>query len=119
MEKKQEEIKEPEKLGFFGTIKKYAKIVKTGINKAGTITKKIINNEKIADGIMRWPRIVAFFLMTIMFVVGWFNTAGLLAFAQAISALPADFWTAVYIILGSIGASKLGNDIVKVISSRK
>lgn len=119
MENKQQETKKNEKTGFFGTIKKYINAVKTGINKVGTITKQIINNDKIADGIMRWPRIVAFFLMTIMFVVGWFNTAGLLAFAQAISALPADFWTAVYIILGSIGASKLGNDIVKVISSRK
>lgn len=81
--------------------------------------KPILSNEKAADAIMRWPRIVAFFLMTIMFVVGWFQTSTLLAFATAISALPADFWTVVYIVLGSIGASKLSNDIVKVITSRK
>ncbi len=98
--------------GWFTSIKTKFTTLKDGIS-------NVINNEKTADGVMRWPRPVAFFLITIMFVIGWFHPATLLAFAQAIAALPESFWTVVYIVLGSIGVSKGANDIVKIISSRK
>lgn len=104
---------------MFEKFKGFVQAVKARGAKLASSIGEIVNNEKAADGIMRWPRPVAFFLIVIMFVVGWFNTGGLLAFAQAISALPSDFWTIIYIVLGSIGASKLSNDVIKVITSRK
>lgn len=98
--------------GWFTAIKTKFTTLKDGIS-------NVINNEKTADGVMRWPRPVAFFMIVAMFMVGWFHPATLLAFAQAIAALPESFWTVVYIVLGSIGVSKGANDIVKIISSRK
>lgn len=91
--------------------------LKTYFKRAKEILKQL-SNGKVADGVMRWPRPVAFALMVAMFLYGWSNPAALLAFAQAISALPADFWTVVYIVLGSIGISKGANDIAKIIGSR-
>lgn len=90
----------------------------TGV-KIGNAARKLANNEAAADGIMRWPRPVAFFMLVTMFIVGWFNPTTLMAFAQAIAVLPESFWTVVFIVLGSIGATKLSNDIIKVITSRK
>lgn len=98
--------------GFFSAIKKTF---------SSTVSKVtgLISNEKAADGIMRWPRPVAFFLTVAMFLIGWFHPAALLAFAQAISALPDHFWDVIFIILGSIGVSKGANDIAKILSARK
>lgn len=98
--------------GFFAAIKKHFS------NTVSAVTG-MISNEKAADGIMRWPRPVAFFLTVAMFLIGWFHPATLLAFAQAISALPEHFWDVIFIILGSIGVSKGANDIAKILSARK
>lgn len=117
MDKKEEAIVETatEKVskfkGFFQKIK----------SKLGAVTSSvgvIMDNEKNADGVMRWPRPVAFFLITIMFVVGWFHPATLLAFAQAISALPDHFFNIVYIILGSIGVTKFSKDMGNFINKK-
>jgi hypothetical protein len=102
-----------------GKIGKWISDLKAKVNKALSGFGKIANNEKAADGIMRWPRPVAFFMMVVMFIMGWLNPIHFLGFANALAALPADFWTVCYIILGSIGISKGANDIVKIISSRK
>lgn len=98
--------------GWFTAIKTKFTTLKNGIS-------EVVGNEKAADGVMRWPRPVAFFMIVAMFMVGWFHPATLLAFAQAIAALPESFWTVVYIVLGSIGVSKGANDIVKIIGARK
>ncbi|MCK9529449.1 MAG: 3TM-type holin [Gammaproteobacteria bacterium] len=102
-----------------GKIRGWFRSVKTKFGNLTSGISDVISNEKAADGIMRWPRPVAFFMIVIMFCVGWFHPATLLAFAQALAAFPESFWTVIFIILGSIGVSKGANDIVKIISSRK
>lgn len=74
-----------------------------------------LDNEKLATATMRWPRPVAFFLLVVMFVLGWSNPAGLLAFASALAAFPADFWNVIFILLGSIAGSKGIADIAKIL----
>lgn len=98
--------------GFFIGLKQKATNLYASISGA-------VSNDKAADGIMRWPRPVAFFLIVIMFVLGWYNPATLLGFAQALAAFPESFWNVIYIILGSIGVSKGANDIAKILSARK
>lgn len=98
--------------GFFRALKQKASNLYSSISGA-------ISNDRAADGIMRWPRPVAFFLIVVMFVFGWFNPATLLGFAQALAVFPESFWNVIYIILGSIGASKGANDIAKILTARK
>ena len=69
-----------------------------------------ISNDKLADGLMRWPRPVAFTLLIVLMIVGWHNPATLIAFAKGLSALPDRFWEVVFIILGSIATTKAARD---------
>lgn len=94
--------------GWIKHIKEKAKNVLESI-------KPILSNDKAADGIMRWPRPVAFFLLVVMFITGWFNPALLLSYATALAAFPTDFWNVVFIVLGSIAGSKIITDIDKII----
>lgn len=104
---------------WFKRIVGFPKSVMTKANGWMTSIQGAVGNDQAADGIMRWPRPVAFFMLVIMFTVGWFHPATLLLFAQALAAFPESFWTVVFIILGSIGVSKGANDIVKIIGARK
>ena len=69
-----------------------------------------VSYAKTISAVMRLPRPVAFFLIVALFVTGWHSPATLLAFAQAISALPEPFWTICYGLLGSIALTKLLRD---------
>lgn len=89
--------------------------IKDRIKKVISALKPLTDNDGMATGIMRWPRPTAFFLLVILFVVGWFNPATLLAYASALAAFPQDFWNVVFIILGSIAGSKGLADIGKLI----
>jgi hypothetical protein len=89
--------------------------MKDRIKKVISALKPLTDNDGMATGIMRWPRPVAFFLLVILFVVGWFNPTTLLAYASALAAFPQDFWNVVFIILGSIAGSKGMADIGKLI----
>lgn len=64
-------------------------------------------NNGTADAIMRWPRPTAFFLITIMFVLGWYNPEKFTQFADACGKLPDNFYNIIYIVLGSIAPNKL------------
>lgn len=72
--------------------------------------KPSLGVDALANNSMRWARPIALMLITVMFVIGWSNPATLLAFAQAIAVLPDQFWTVVYIILGSLSTTKLLRD---------
>lgn len=89
--------------------------LKDRMKKVISALKPLADNDGIATGIMRWVRPCAFFLLVILFVVGWFNTATLLAYAGALAAFPQDFWNVCFIILGSIAGSKGMADIGKLI----
>lgn len=95
-------------------VKKFQTSVATVWQFFGTL----LNNGKIADAIMRWPRPAAFFMLVVMFFVGWHNPVTFMAFAKAISALPNPFWDVIFLILGSIGLSKGANDYAKIMSAR-
>ena len=62
--------------------------LKDRIKKVVSALKPLADNDGMATGVMRWVRPTAFFLLVILFVVGWFNTATLLAYAGALAAFP-------------------------------
>lgn len=105
--------------GKVGLFKKFLSTIVGKIKSAYSTVSGIVSNDKVADGIMRWPRPTAFFLIVSMFIFGWFHPATLLAFAQAIAVLPEHFWDVIFIVLGSVAASKGVNDIAKILAAKK
>ncbi|GFM27155.1 hypothetical protein [Novosphingobium sp. PY1] len=89
--------------------------IRDRLKKVIAALRPLMDNDRAATAIMRWPRPAAFFLLVVLFVVGWFNPLTLMAYAQALAAFPQDFWNVIFILLGSIAGSKGMADIAKLL----